>query len=256
MKKTSLEEIHEAEKTKWNMRAPAEVTEEHMAADALTFYEAANKSVKLPGVAAFLGDLEGKAVLEYGSGMGHYTVLLAKAGARVTTFDVSDGSIDFTEKRLAAHGLTDRVETRVAVAEDLPFENEQFDVVFGTAILHHIDPVLGPPELHRVLKPGGRAAFTEPLGMNPVLNFVRDHVHYPSKTPRGDDVPLKAEHIEAWTAGYRQAEVRGVHLLSMIERGFGFSREFRTLREIDDALLRKFPSLVSMCRYAAIMLTK
>lgn len=256
MKKTSLEEIHEAEKRKWNLRAPMAVTDEHMSADGLTFYEAAERSVKLPGVAAFVGDLDGKEVLEYGSGMGHYTVLLAKTGARVTTFDVSDGSIAFTKKRLAAHGLGDRVDATVAVAEDLPFDSGRFDVVFGTAILHHIDPVLGPPELYRVLKNGGKAAFTEPLGMNPILNFVRDHVPYPSKTPRGDDVPLKAQHLRAWTHGYSEVDVRGVHLLSMIERGFGFGKDFRWLRNIDDAMLRRFPSLVSMCRYAALMLTK
>jgi SAM-dependent methyltransferase len=253
---SNLQEIHEAERRKWDRRAPVAVTKEHLAADALTFHEAAERSVKLPGVAGFVGDLAGKEVLEYGCGMGHYTVLLARAGARVTTFDISEGSLAFTRKRLAAHGLADEVDTVTAVAEDLPFDTGRFDVVFGTAILHHIDPTLGPPELRRVLKDGGKAAFTEPLGMNPVLNVVRDHVPYPAKTPRGDDVPLRAAHLRAWTRGYRHVDVRGVHLLSMIERGFGFDREFPILRKVDEALLRRFPSLVSMCRYAAIMLTK
>jgi SAM-dependent methyltransferase len=256
MERTELERIHGAERRKWDALAPAEVTEDHLAADAVTFAEAARRSVKLPGVADFLGDLAGKQVLEYGCGMGHYTVLLAKTGAQVTTFDISTGSLEFTRRRLAAQGLGGQVESTTAEAENLPFDEGRFDVVFGTAILHHIDPVLGPPELHRVLKEGGRAAFTEPLGMNPILNFVRDHVPYPAKTPRGDDVPLLASHLRAWTDGYREVDIRGVHLLSMVERGFGFGKELPRLRAIDEVLLRRYPSLVKLCRYAAIMLTK
>lgn len=38
--------------------------------------------------------------------------------------------------------------------------------------------------LYRVLKTGGRAAFVEPMGMNPILNFARDHMPYRDKTLR------------------------------------------------------------------------
>lgn len=256
MRDDGLDAIYRAEREKWNRRAPGEVTAEHLAADAITFEQSIGRSVMFPGVAPFLGDLAGKQVLEYGCGMGRYTVLLAKTGARVTSFDLSDASVAFTRKRLQAHGLLDRVRTTVAAAEDLPFVSEQFDVVFGRAILHHIDPALGPRELHRVLKRGGKAAFTEPLGMNPVLNFVRKHVPYPQKTPRGSDVPWRREHLRAWTAGYREVQVQGVHLLSMVERGFGFHTELPALRRLDRALLQRFPVLLPMCRYAAVRLVK
>jgi SAM-dependent methyltransferase len=256
MRNDRLDTVYRAEREKWNRRAPGEVTAEHLAADATSFEQSIGRSVMMPGVASFLGDLAGRQVLEYGCGMGHYTVLLAKTGAWVTSFDLSDASVAFTRKRLAAHGLHDRVRTAVAAAEDLPFRSEQFDVVFGRAILHHIDPSLGPRELHRVLRRGGRAAFAEPLGMNPVLNFVREHVPYPHKTPRGSDVPWRREHMRAWTAGYREVQVQGVHLLSMVERGFGFHTELPTLRRLDRALLRRFPVLLSMCRYAAVCLVK
>jgi hypothetical protein len=42
----------------------------------------------------------------------------------------------------------------------------------------------------------------------------------------------------------------------MIERGFGFNKKLDSLRRLDDALLRRFPALLSLCRYAAIMLKK
>jgi SAM-dependent methyltransferase len=249
----TLEEIHRAERDKWD--ALARQASDGEPSDA-TFEEVAEQGALLQGVAPFLGDLRGRQVLEYGCGLGQFTVLLARSGAHVTSFDLSPGAVDYTRRRAAREGVADRVRLVVGPAEDLPFDDESFDVVFGKAILHHIDPALGPPELRRVMRAGALAAFSEPLGMNPVLNLVRDHVPYPEKNPRGDDRPLTRADLNAWTSGFSRADVRGIHLLSMLERGLGFGRRLSTLRRIDALLLRRFPALTRYCRYALLLLER
>jgi SAM-dependent methyltransferase len=58
-----------------------------------------------------------------------------------------------------ALGLED-VETVVTEAEELPFDDESFDLVFGHAVLHHIpDLDRAFAEFRRVLRPGGMIAF-------------------------------------------------------------------------------------------------
>jgi len=65
-------------------------------------------------------------------------------------------------KRLAttADGLGLDVETVKTEAEELPFEDESFDLIFGHAVLHHIpDLDKAFAEFRRVLRPGGAIAF-------------------------------------------------------------------------------------------------
>ena len=62
---------------------------------------------------------------------------------------------------------------RLMDAHSLEFEDESFDFVYGCAILHHLDYVRALDEVCRVLKPGGRILFVEPLGINPVGKLVR-----------------------------------------------------------------------------------
>lgn len=58
-------------------------------------------------------------------------------------------------------------------AHSMAFKECSFDVVFGSAILHHLDLKNVLPEIKRVLKPNGKFVFWEPLGINPVGKLVR-----------------------------------------------------------------------------------
>ncbi|HXR31145.1 MAG TPA: class I SAM-dependent methyltransferase [Solirubrobacterales bacterium] len=110
-----------------------------------------------------LGGRDGEsfgAGLEIGSGTGYFSLNLLQLGAieRLTATDISPGML----KRLAttAEDLGLEIETVETEAEQLPFEDESFDLVFGHAVLHHI-PDLGKAfaEFRRVLRPGGAIAF-------------------------------------------------------------------------------------------------
>jgi 2-polyprenyl-3-methyl-5-hydroxy-6-metoxy-1,4-benzoquinol methylase len=214
------------------------------------------KDPLLQGVDSFLGDLRGKQVLEYGCGLGSLTLLLARSGAFVTALDLSEASIEVARARVHQAGVDDHVSFVLSAGEALPFEDGSFDVAVGKAVLHHLEPVSGAQELVRVLRPGGRGAFSEPLGTNPFVNFVRDHIRYPGKHERGADIPLRHSDIETWLEPFAQSRIDGVQLLSMIQRGFGLRIRFATLRRFDVALLHRLPSLWPLCRYGVLTMVK
>ena len=98
--------------------------------------------------------------LEIGAGTGYFTLNLMQAGVieRATATDISPGML----KALTANAkeLKLRVKTVEAEAEQLPFDDASFDLVFGHAVLHHIpDLERAFGEFHRVLRRGGVLAF-------------------------------------------------------------------------------------------------
>lgn len=145
--------------------------------------------------------LEGKKVLECGSGNGFFSVLLAKIGAEVWSFDLSPSSVEITKKRASINEVADKIHVRVAAFEDLDYEEEFFDLVVGKNILHHI-PEIGDAgeQIRRVMKTGGRAIFYELSANNPVLLFFRRHVigkiQLIPKLGTPDEHPLTRDEVE------------------------------------------------------------
>lgn len=98
--------------------------------------------------------------LEIGSGTGYFSLNLLQMGTirRLTATDISPGMLNRLSE--TAESLDLEAETVVTEAEELPFEDESFDLVFGHAVLHHIpDLQRAFAEFKRVLRPGGAIAF-------------------------------------------------------------------------------------------------
>jgi ubiquinone/menaquinone biosynthesis C-methylase UbiE len=114
-------------------------------------------------LAKALGGLEGRSfgdALEIGSGTGYFSLNLMQLGTirRLTATDISPGMLRRLSSTAGALGL--EVSTVTTEAEELPFEDESFDLVFGHAVLHHIpDLDRAFAEFRRVLRPGGAVAF-------------------------------------------------------------------------------------------------
>ncbi len=72
-----------------------------------------------------------------------------------------------------AKGLPFETEFHLMDANNLTFDDNTFDVVYGGAILHHLDIEQSVTHIHRVLKPGGQILFLEPLNMNPLYKIYR-----------------------------------------------------------------------------------
>jgi ubiquinone/menaquinone biosynthesis C-methylase UbiE len=98
--------------------------------------------------------------LEIGAGTGYFSLNLLQLGLieRATATDISQGMLDALAHSARSLGLTlDCIRTE---AEDLPFFDETFDLVFGHAVLHHVPNLdCALAEFHRVLRPGGVIAF-------------------------------------------------------------------------------------------------
>lgn len=251
-----LEETYRVERVKWDALAEQKLSSLKILSPQENFHTYARRTSTMVGVDEFLGDLCDRHVLEYGCGLGEISTLLAKSGAQVTTFDLSAKSVLTCRHRAKLNDVDSNIQLAVAAGEALPYADESFDVIFGKAILHHLDAELGWIDISRVLKPGGKAVFVEPMGMNPILNFVRDHVPYPDKNPRGADRPLNYVDIHQWGKGFSQFAYREIQLLSMLERGFGFGRNFTLFREVDDFLLKHLPFLRRFCRYVVMYCVK
>ena len=203
---------------------------------------------------AKLGDLRGKHALDYGCGHGMAAVVMARAGADVTAFDLSPGYVAEARERAAANGV--RIECIVADGEELPFPDATFDAVWGNAILHHLDLARAGRELFRVMKPGAVAVFCEPWGGNPLLALARRCLPYPGKDRTPDEVPLTRRDLAPLRAVFPAVEVEGFQLLGMIRRVWRGPRLCRALDWMDTRLLRWVPPLRNWCRYAVVTLRK
>jgi SAM-dependent methyltransferase len=98
--------------------------------------------------------------LEIGSGTGYFSLNLLQAGviSKATCTDISPGMVETLRGNAERLGLD--VETAVAGAEELPFEDASFDLVLGHAVLHHLpDLERAFGEFDRVLRPGGTIVF-------------------------------------------------------------------------------------------------
>jgi ubiquinone/menaquinone biosynthesis C-methylase UbiE len=129
----------------------------------IDFGEIGQRQVRLKLVKA-LGGLDGRSfgdALEIGSGTGYFSLNLVQLGVieRLTATDISPGMLARLAATAEALGVGD-VTTVATEAEELPFEDESFDLVLGHAVLHHIpDLDRAFAEFRRVLRPGGVIAF-------------------------------------------------------------------------------------------------
>jgi SAM-dependent methyltransferase len=203
---------------------------------------------------ARLGDVRGLRLLDFGSGHGMAAVVLARAGATVTAFDLSSGYVEEARARAQANGvLIDFVQ---ADGERLPFADAAFDRVWGCAILHHLDLSRAGLQLRRVLCPGGRAVFCEPWGGNPLLNFARRRLTYRGKRRTPDETPLTLKHLGQLRMVFPSLEFRGFQLLSMARRVVQARRLRQQLDWCDAMLLGRVPALERFCRYVVLTLPK
>lgn len=115
----------------------------------------------LQALAALLEAAAPARLLDLGCGGGHVSFTAAPFCGQVTACDLSDGMLDAVAAEAGRRGLAN-IATRQGSAEHLPFEDESFDMVVSRYSAHHWRSVAaGLGEARRVLKPRGRAVFTD-----------------------------------------------------------------------------------------------
>ena len=184
-----------------------------------------------------LNNIEGKKVLDFGCGEGWLSEILLRKGAQVWSFDISAEAVKNVKSMfLKKYGSGCHFNIIQAAAEDLGFKSNAFDYIIGNAILHHLDLQASAQEVHRVLKKGGIAYFTEPLGHNPMLNWYR------KKTPHlrsSDEKPLLFNDFRIYKKLFS-----------------GFSQARDILFKLDNLILRLFPLLRRYCWYSILIMEK
>lgn len=161
-------------------------------------------------------DIRGLNILDCGCGVGYLGMHLAQQGALVTGFDISEEAIHIARTIAQRHGLNNSIQFDILDVEDLKYQDETFDIIVGSGVLHHIIKYPGAKsEIYRVLKHGGKVLFAETLGENPLINWVRK-----TFTMRHNlgDVLLTISDIESFGANFSQVHVEAIHLFYMIKR--------------------------------------
>ncbi len=132
------------------------------------------------------GRLSGQRVLDLGCGGGMLAEPMAAAGARVTGIDPSAASLEAAREHASKNGL--EIDYRLARAEQIPFDDESFDLVAAFDVLEHLDDLersLG--EVARVLRPGGRLIYdtmNRTLVSRVVVIWIGERL-WPGGPPRG-----------------------------------------------------------------------
>jgi ubiquinone/menaquinone biosynthesis C-methylase UbiE len=109
-------------------------------------------------------------VLDLGTGPGYLPIEIARRAASVSVvgIDLSRPLITMAREKALDAGLSDRVQFEVGNATKLRFEEESFDRVVSTGMLHMLrDPVKMLVECRRVLKPASLLRLTMSGGKPP-----------------------------------------------------------------------------------------
>lgn len=205
-----------------------------------------------------LGDVAGKRIVDFGCGSGANSVLLANRGAHVWGIDISKDLLRLARRRLAVSGREGGAAFIAGSAHDMPFPDDSIDVVFGIAILHHLDLDLVSREVRRVLKPGGRAIFQEPVRNSPVMRFVRSLIPYRAPDISPYERPLTDEELKRFATSFRKWSVRAF-ALPHVQVGQVLpivKNHWQTLYEVDRRALHRAPWLARYASIRVISLTK
>jgi SAM-dependent methyltransferase len=205
-----------------------------------------------------LGDVTGKRIVDFGCGSGANTALLANRGAHVWAIDISEELLRLGQRRLAVSGRAGAATFIAGSAHDLPFPDNSIDVVFGIAILHHLHLDLVAKEVLRVLRPGGRAIFQEPVRNSPVLRFVRKLIPYRAPDVSPYERPLLDEELARFAAGFSRWSVRAFGLPHVqVGQVLPVVRNYwQALYACDRWMLARAPWLARYAAIRVISLTK
>ena len=119
--------------------------------------------------------------LDVGCGTGQSSLALAEWSTDVCAIDASESMLKHASSHPAVHYM-------IGEAENLPFTDHQFDLVFVASSLHWFERRKFLSEVSRVLRPGGKFLIYDSYIVEGLKDFSRQ---YSEKFPRPyEDVPL------------------------------------------------------------------
>ena len=185
------------------------------------------------------GNLEGKRLLDIGCGSGRASLFFASHGARVTSIDLSANAIDNLTRFCVENGVTN-IDAHALSAMDVATLGP-FDCVFGSMILHHIEPFDAFARvLRQAMAPNGRAFFWENHLVTPLMRWFREHCVGHFGIPKfgdSEEVPLSDAEVDQlrihFLVNVEYPEMMFFRLISL----YLLRRRLETLAERLDGLL-------------------
>ena len=198
-----------------------------------------------------------KKVLDYCCGDGYYSFTAARNGAEVIGIDISNVSIENCQKRAALERFEKTTTFLVMDAEELKFDNDSFDIIVVSGVLHHLDLKKAFAELSRVLKPDGKIICMEPLKHNPVIHFYRKMTPH-LRTQYEFEHILKKSDLGMAKLYFNGIETRFFHLATMGAipfHNFPVFYSILSMLEAVDKILCKIPIIKWLAWMAVFILS-
>ena len=171
----------------------------------------------------------GSRVLDVAAGNGNASLAAARRGAAVTASDYVEALLDRARQRADAEGVA--LETRVADAENLPFEDGSYDAVLSTfGVMFTPDHERAAAELLRVCRAGGRiglANWTPEGFIGHMFKIVGQHV----PPPPGVTSPLAwgtDDHLRDLLGSQARLEIVRKHFTFRYRSAEDFFETFQT----------------------------
>ena len=178
-----------------------------------------------------INDIPAESVLEIGSGTESLALQLDSADFKFSSIDISEEAITFAQRK----ARLPQAKFSVQDAHRTNFKSGSFDLVIGRGVLHHLDIELACTEIKRVLKPGGRIVFGEPLDCNVLINLYRKCT---PKIRSADEEPLSMRVIRRLQDRFGKLNIKYYGFLTLAPAVFGLKSP-KFLHYLDGILLNR-----------------
>ncbi|HLD22188.1 MAG TPA: class I SAM-dependent methyltransferase [Patescibacteria group bacterium] len=227
----------------------------------------------------YMGNLQGKTVLEIGCNNGELSVWFAKNDAIVYGIDISDESIRIAEKRSKENRTEKQTHFAVAPGEKTPYNDNFFDIVFINVSLHHLVVNEAMREIKRILKPNGSFIAVEPFVFSKTIQRIRTSKLVTKLYPVRQETPteriLVSDDLELIQKSFSDIEYQPYRIFSpfiyKIQPLFTFlantfwksekdeelrrRKANRTFQKMDEHILHTLPFLKFLSRYIVFRAT-
>ncbi len=205
-------------------------------------------------------------LLDFGCGPGDNALRFSRVGYHVTGFDICEENIKTCNELFSINSCEEKGSFVVSPAEELPFQDNSFDVVVGIDILHHVDIPRAMEEVRRTLKDDGVAIFREPIEV-PVFDKLRNtrlvRFFFPNTpslenhiTP--DERKLNAQDLRLITSLFPEVKIERSLIFSRFDKLFRKHGDKTPsfLERIDHLICRVIPMIGHFGGAAVIILKK
>ena len=200
-------------------------------------------------------------ILDFGCGDGWVSINLAQRGHDVYGIDISIELVNKARKWAQELGISHRAHFEEMTGENLLFQENFFDAVVGSAVLHHTDLEMALNSIHMVLKPGGKGIFIEPMNQNILLRIWRMFTPW-RRSPT--EKALTLNEINMIINKFPTTRLYFFIFSSILSKGLMtifpnihlFNKFNLMLEKFDDLLITHFPKLGKSCAVVVIELIK